>query len=401
MHVRKARVDMVIFGGGIAGLWTRYALEDAGFSTVLLSTTDLGDGQTVLSQGILHSGVKYALSAQAAEASRQLLEAQPAWEAALAGRGSGPDLRKVRVLADRMHMWSMPGALSKLTAVIGSKLLRSGTKPLEKSEYPAAFAGAPKGLLLWEVNERAVDASTLMEHLAAASHGPLVRCEAGATVTLGASGAVVRGRDRAGETFEIQAEQVLFSAGLGNAGLLNSIGVDASAVCQIRPLQMLAATGATERIFGHCVQELSDKPRLTVTSSTGPGGAIVWYLGGGPAEAGAGRGVEAQFDAGRQELAACLPWLDHSKLSWRSISIDRAEGKTPDGKRPDGPVIRRFGRAVALWPTKLALAPVAARLVLDQIGDSGSRVQKSVDELHGLERPVAAVPPWARMGDAS
>jgi len=390
--VRKGRADIVIFGGGVAGLWTRWALHDAGYSTVLVSTSDLGDGQSVLSQGILHSGVKYALGSQQADAQRQLMDAQPVWQRALKGE-AGPDLRRVRILAEAMYMWSLPNPLAKLTAVIGSKMLRSGTKQLERASFPNAFAEAPRGVMLWEVQERAVDASSLMGELAAAAPGPMIRTERSAQIRRTPGGVVVRGNDRFSREFEIEASAVVLAAGMGNSDLLASVGVDPVGVCQVRPLHMLAASNAAAEVFGHCVQELSDKPRLTVTTSRNAKGELVWYLGGGPAESGVSQSPEDQFKAGLAELKACLPWLNHDRLVWRSIRIDRAEGRTPDGRRPDAPVVRRFDQVIAVWPTKLALAPLAARAVLAQLGGVQKR-EASLRDLDGLEAPVAAQPPW-------
>lgn len=54
-------LDIAIFGGGIAGLWLANLLRQRGFSCVVLEAGTLGGGQTLLSQGILHGGLKYAL----------------------------------------------------------------------------------------------------------------------------------------------------------------------------------------------------------------------------------------------------------------------------------------------------------------------------------------------------
>ncbi len=53
-------VDLVIIGGGVAGLWTLNRLRNAGLNAILLENSSLGGGQTMHSQGIIHSGAKYA-----------------------------------------------------------------------------------------------------------------------------------------------------------------------------------------------------------------------------------------------------------------------------------------------------------------------------------------------------
>ena len=53
--------DIVVFGGGIAGLWLLNRLRDEGNDAILLEADGLGAAQTLASQGIIHGGLKYAL----------------------------------------------------------------------------------------------------------------------------------------------------------------------------------------------------------------------------------------------------------------------------------------------------------------------------------------------------
>ena len=50
--------DILIVGGGIAGLWLNVRLCQQGFSTLLLERDTLGGGQSLKSQGIIHGGAK-------------------------------------------------------------------------------------------------------------------------------------------------------------------------------------------------------------------------------------------------------------------------------------------------------------------------------------------------------
>ena len=54
-------VDVVILGGGIGGLWLLNRLHGRGYNAVLIETGELGGGQSVNSQGMIHGGIKYAL----------------------------------------------------------------------------------------------------------------------------------------------------------------------------------------------------------------------------------------------------------------------------------------------------------------------------------------------------
>ena len=61
MPSNTVKVDTVIAGGGIAGLWLLNVLRSKGYSAVLLEAGSLGGAQTLSSQGIIHGGMKYAL----------------------------------------------------------------------------------------------------------------------------------------------------------------------------------------------------------------------------------------------------------------------------------------------------------------------------------------------------
>ena len=53
------KVDNLIIGGGVAALWLNAQARQAGLNTLLVAP-DLGGGQSLLSQGIIHGGTKYA-----------------------------------------------------------------------------------------------------------------------------------------------------------------------------------------------------------------------------------------------------------------------------------------------------------------------------------------------------
>src|SRR5690606_3639182 len=92
-------VDIALFGGGIAGLWLARLLTQRGYSCVLLERDTLGGQQTLLSQGILHGGLKYALGGALSQESEAIAGMPDRWRASLAGEGD-LDLRGVKVLSD-------------------------------------------------------------------------------------------------------------------------------------------------------------------------------------------------------------------------------------------------------------------------------------------------------------
>lgn len=382
-----ARADVLIVGGGVAGLWIRYELERRGWSVLLCEACALGAGQTVASQGILHAGVKYHLSAAAREASRALAEARESWFGALSGKG--PDLSRVAVLSRHTYFWSA-GMVGRATGDAAALAMRSDVRRLDESEYPGALRGAPPSVGVWQAAEACIDSTSLVSELARAAKGPAVRASC-AVVNERAEGVEARCAAAPGDEFIVDAGAVVLAAGAGNEALFGEPGA-----MQRRPLHMVLLRGAPAPLFGHSLRAGSDKPRITVTSAE-HGGEIVWYLGGELAESGVERDAHAQLSAAREELKHLLGWIDLGPAKLAALRVDRAEGRTPDGRRPDSVVLRRRSRVLSVWPTKLALAPAAAALVAREVEALGvPATGESVSPT--LPPPNIALPPWAWEG---
>src|SRR5690625_4238839 len=85
-------LDLVVVGGGVAGLWLINRLRSAGYDAVLLESRALGGEQSMASQGMIHGGIKYGLSGQLGAASQALAEMPERWRRCLSGNGE-VDLR--------------------------------------------------------------------------------------------------------------------------------------------------------------------------------------------------------------------------------------------------------------------------------------------------------------------
>ena len=57
--IEKNNFDIVVIGGGIAGVWTHSLLKKTGYSFCLLEKKSIGGEQSLVSQGIIHKGMKY------------------------------------------------------------------------------------------------------------------------------------------------------------------------------------------------------------------------------------------------------------------------------------------------------------------------------------------------------
>jgi hypothetical protein len=133
---------------------------------------------------------------------------------------------------------------------------------------------------------------------------------------------------------------------------------------------------------------------VTVTTHRRDDGALVWYVGGLLAENGVAQDEAALIATARAEFAALLPRLDFSRSRFAGLRIDRAEGATADGRKPDGPVLRQAGRVWLAWPTKLALAPQLADLVLAALAPPSGNAAAALPA--GWPVPPLAPPPWER-----
>ena len=95
----KTSVDSVIIGGGIAGVWLLRLLSQNGYNAILLEQDALGSGQTLSSQGMIHGGLKYALSGLLSKESEAIAEMPRRWKQCLYSKNGEIDLRKVTLLS--------------------------------------------------------------------------------------------------------------------------------------------------------------------------------------------------------------------------------------------------------------------------------------------------------------
>jgi glycine/D-amino acid oxidase-like deaminating enzyme len=380
------RLDVLIVGGGIAGVWTLDELVRRGLTCALIERTALGDGQTMWSQGIIHSGLKYTLGGALTGSAAAIREAPDLWKACLRGERE-PDLSGARVRSDHCWLWrtrSLKGRVGMIGARAG---LRVAPEDVPASERPGFLRDAPA---VARVAEPVVDVASVLEVFRTRHAGRLVRGEV--AIEPVADGALAR---VAGA--EMRAGTVVLCAGNGNAALMELVGIDADERMQVRDLHMvLARGGSLPELHGHCVD--LNKTRITVTSVLDAEGRVVWQIGGEVAEKGVGMERDALIEFARNEVAACLPGLDLSGVEWATYRAPRAEGRTRGGGRPEGAVVRREGAVVVAWPTKLALAPMlageVARVVEEArpVATGGRGGQEQVIE--GVERPGVARGAW-------
>ncbi|GAB3368493.1 NAD(P)/FAD-dependent oxidoreductase [Azotobacter armeniacus] len=382
--------DVLIVGGGIAGLWLSARLRQAGYATLLVESASLGGEQSVKSQGIIHGGTKYALHGALTGASEAIADMPRRWREALAGDGE-LDLSGVRLLSDAHYLWS-PGTLAgKLTSFFASKAVRARVDPVKGDALPAALQHPAFRGNVYRLNELVLDVPSLIGRLAELAGAGLLAAreivplrEAGEL-----SGLIVDGR-------EIHAQRIVFCAGAGNAALLATLELNQPAM-QRRPLHMVMLKAPTLKpLYAHCLGS-GPKPRLTVTSHPAADGQWVWYLGGDLAEAeGVARDEAQQIAMARHELNELLPWVDLGQARWATLRVDRAEPAQSALARPDNAFLAEQGRLLIGWPTKLALAPDLTDRVFASLKRDAVR-PAAHPPLPALPCPPLAQPVWEEL----
>ena len=379
--------DVLVFGGGVAGLWTLDAVRRSGRSACLIERDALGAGQTICSQGIVHGGLKYSLGGLLDPSAEAIRDMPALWSDCLRGAAL-PDLRPVRLLADHGYLWRTRSLRSR-AGLLGARLaLRVTPRRVAKAERPPPLASCPGDVL--RLDEPVVDPASLLAALAELHRGVLLRA-AEAQVRAGDSAtgievtlpAAARGR----APLKLRPAVVVLAAGAGNEALRAALRLPAERM-QRRPLHMVMVRGALPALFGHCTD--GDRTRVTITSATDTAGRTVRQVGGQLAEEVVQRSREELLADARHELESVLPGVDLSAAELASYRIDRAEARTAGGRRPEDVHCEREGDVVTTWPTKLALAPRLAQRVLELLPPPRSSVP---DDVPG-ERPPVARPPW-------
>ncbi len=382
--------DILIVGGGIAGLWLNARLRRAGFSTVLVENSALGGVQSMRSQGIIHGGTKYALHGALTGASEAIADMPALWRDCLAGTGE-VDLRGVRVLSDAHYLWSPGGLAGNLTSFFASKAVRSRVAQVKGSDLPPALQDKAFKGKAYRLTELVLDVPSLIARLAELAGDSLLAGEHIEALREGGQLAGLRVDGR-----EIRAQRVVLSAGAGNEALLRELGLERPEM-QRRPLHMVLVTAPTLKpLYAHCLGG-GPKPRVTVTTHPLSNGDWVWYLGGDIAEAGGvARNEAEQITEAQRELHRLVPWIDLSTARWATLRVDRAEPSQNNLLRPDSAFLAEDGALLVGWPTKLALAPNFADRVVESLEKSGVRPQASA-ALPNLPRPAMASPVWEEL----
>ncbi len=419
-------VDVIILGGGVAGLWTLDQLTRRGYCSLLLEAEALGSGQTVASQGIIHGGLKYTLSGLFTAAAESIRDMPAIWRSCLAGiHPDGPDLSSTKLRADHCHLWRNDSIRSRL-GMIGAKVgLRVAPETISIPARPAVLRDVAGETAVTRLDEQVIDVVSMLADLALQHRDRLLRIDATQGVHFefssmpdalkerrldsGTSSSspstpitVVLSEPRHRTPLSIRTRCIILTAGEGNAHLRERLGLSAQAM-QRRPLHMVMLKGQLPTLNGHCVDAAST--RITVTTARHRDGTNVWQVGGRIAEENIDRDPLDLCRFARREIEACIPGVSLSGTQWSTYKVNRAEAGSAAARRPDDAVALVRGNVITAWPTKLALAPRLASIIVQHLDGviapieriSSTRSDRPRFDLSAISnwpRPDIALPPW-------
>jgi glycerol-3-phosphate dehydrogenase len=389
------QLDVLIFGGGAAGLWLLDELARRGAQVLLLEADRLGAGQTIASQGIIHGGLKYTLQGVLTPSAVQIREMPELWRDCLAGLRQ-PDLRGVRLRASHCHLWRTDSLGSRL-GMIGARVgLRVAPQALDEDERPSALAQCPG--VVAQLDEPVLAPESLLATLFAANaRRVLAVAQSQVEIELDGPGrvrAVRISNPDAAACLDLVPRNVVLAAGRGNAELRRRCGLPETAM-QTRPLHMVLVRGALPFLNGHCVDGRAT--RVTITSDRDAAGRTVWQVGGQIAEIGVKLDERSLLARAADELRAVIPGIDLRGAQWDTYRVDRAEQATPAGTRPESVGVLCEGNITTVWPTKLALVPFLAERILEDAGPIAAGRDDSAAEAAtcaAWPRPQIASLPW-------
>jgi len=368
-------------GGGIIGLWLSAILNDAGYQTLLFESNSLGSGQTLCAQGIIHGGTKYALTGKLTGSSEAIRAMPGRWQSHLHSE-LRPDLGEVTVNTRYQWMWSAEGVGAKVAGFLASKVMSSRVTRVGPDQLPDILSGKT----VYQLQEPVLDVASLMQVLAEHSRGRVYQARA-TDIIESAEGLQVMLKS-ADHSAVLQAGVVILTAGEGNEGLT-------TAGMQRRALHMAMVKGDLPRLCTHII-EAGANPRLTITSHESKTGEVVWYIGGQLAEKGVERSRDEQIGCAKKEVRALFEGIDWDAMQWSTLKINRAEGRQAGEGRPDEPVIAQQGNRIAVWPTKLAFAPLVADDILGRLENMQleSNINREIDP--GFGPAEVGDYPWDR-----
>ena len=391
-ETQDRRLDVVVFGGSIAGLWLFSLLRQRGYRAVLLTRGLLGRGQTLWSQCMIHGGVKYLLNGKLTNLSETIADMPARWRAHFDGCDE-PNLSGVPLQSEAYYMFSNADRFSRLLSFLGSRALRGRVVRLKRGEFPAVFADRRFRGKVYRLHDIVVDMPALLARLASVAPQDLY--------DIGTDAIGLRPADDGWElrigSVRCRARRCLFAAGDGNEELMRLAGIEDIPMQRRAMQQIFMRSPQLPELYAHYIDGVFRySPLLTISTHSDGAGGCYWSIGGDVATSGAERTGAEQIEQTRSYLTELLPWLVPADAHWETANLSVAEPEA-GGLLPNEPFVQMRGRVIVAWPSKLTLVPVMADRVLAMLADLAPTAGE-IPRLP-LSQTRVAVSPWEANAD--
>lgn len=389
------KTDILIVGGGIAGLWTYRVLKDLGYHVILIEEKYLGQMQTLGSQGMIHGGQRYHLQGTSNDHGDKISEMPRVWNECLAGNGV-IDLSKVKILAQNQYLWSPGGLASNVATFMASKAMNSKVKNLKTAQLPEIFKMSDKFKgVVYEMDECVVEVKSLLNEIMGPYTQHVLQTQLSHVEKTQDGKYLHRCKLTNGDQVEIESSVSIFAAGTGNEIAISNLRLDCERPqSQRRPLKQIMIREVEFPLYAHCITT-DPRPRMTVTAHPLANGKYVWYLGGIVAEYGIDKSDEEAIKFAKKEVIELFPWIDWSQKEWSCFNIDRAEPYFDLSFFKSGPELLTEEHLAVAWPTKLTFAPALARQIVEWIESKKIEFSKN-EQSFSIQVPLASLGqyPW-------
>ena len=353
--------DVLIAGGGVAGTLVASMLTRLGYQCILVEPRALAAEQSGHSHGYIHRGYIYLRAERGLV--QQLRTAREQWEDYISGPG------EVVAYSD----FSFIGFDNPLIAKYASQMWRVADLPVvsvKPSEWPSLMQAAPL-TSVYRTDEQAFDFPRVVANV-------LVRAKNCRLVQGSVAKLQLEGRSCTGvqllvgsEKLEIEAKHVVLAAGIGTAAIIARTLGRFRSVPSVRTSYMLVIRGRALRQLSLILPENQFYGLFMVSRPLGD--ETVWLVSNYLSYSGCSDewGVPARtwVRATLRTLEGLFPVLRDPDLRWGIYAAPKAEFRADPEYMPEGGVIETLGltNVTAVWPTKLTLAPIITRLIVDQI----------------------------------
>ncbi len=398
----EINIDIVILGGGIAGLWLLNYLRKHSYSVLLFEANQLGSAQTIASQGMIHGGIKYALSGMLTGASEAIADMPHHWRSCLAGNGD-VDLTQANILSESFYLWSNGSVGANMKTFFASKATRGRVDLVSRANYPPVFQHESFKGSLYQLQDIVLDVPSVVQSLFLNYADCIYKFDWHNSHFEQANGGKVVGMVATDgqASYRVNAQAMVFTAGQGNEAVLKRLDIKQPHM-QRRPLKQVIVKHTNQyKLYAHCMGNSMDaSPRLTISSHPN-GDDMVWYLGGDLATNGVHLSDEQLIAKAQQELDTLFPWLDFNSAQWATYAIDRAEPKQRLLLKPDKAFVqlaKGHDNLLVAWPTKLTLAPNLAIETLTLL-QKQHIVPKYANSTLNMIKPAIAATVWSSATD--